>query len=84
MRLSNKFLAEHGVIVPKLSHSRCFTIIDFSVNVGDEQEFSVLMSVEAKSRNRLAAPGNDFRCAVCKVIPRVDQLMEKKQLHPSH
>ena len=34
-----------------------------------KQEFSALMSIKSKSRNRLAAPGHDFRCAVGKVIP---------------
>ena len=52
------------------------------------------MSIKSKSRNRLAAPDHDFRCAVSKVIPippidqlvipLIDQLVEKKQLHPSH
>ena len=46
--------------------------------------FSSLMSIKSKSWNRLAAPGNDFKCAVSKVIPRIDQSVGKKQLHPSH
>ena len=36
------------------------------------------MSVKSKSWNCLAAPGHDFRCAVSKVILRIDQLVEKK------
>ena len=32
----------------------------------------------------LAAPGHDFRCAVGKVVPQMDLLVEKKQLHSSH
>ena len=38
----------------------------------------LLMSIKSKIRNRLAAPGDDFRCAVSNVIPRIDQLVEKK------
>ena len=49
-----------------------------------EQGFSALMSIKSKSWNHLAALGDDFRCAVSKVIPRIDQLVGKKQLHPSH
>ena len=49
-----------------------------------EQGFSALMSIKSKSWNRLVAPGDDFRCAVSKVIPRIDQLVGKKQLHLSH
>ena len=45
-----------------------------------EQGFSALMSIQSKSRNHLAAPWHDFRCAVS--IPQIDQLLEKKQLHP--
>ena len=35
------------------------------------------MSIKSKSWNRLAAPGDDFRCAVSKVVPRIDQLVGK-------
>ena len=49
-----------------------------------EQGFSAFMTIKSKSRNRLAAPGHDFRCAVSKVMPRIDQLVEKKQMQPSH
>ena len=49
-----------------------------------KQGFSASIGIKPKIRNRLAAPGHDFRCAVSKVIPRIGQLVEKKQLHPSH
>ena len=35
------------------------------------------MSIKLKRRNRLAAAGHDFRCAVSKVVPRIDQLAGK-------
>ena len=47
-----------------------------------EQGFSALISKKSKRRNRLATPGHDFGCPVSKVIPRIDQLVEKNQLHP--
>ncbi|KAF2351079.1 Ribonuclease H-like domain [Trinorchestia longiramus] len=48
-----------------------------------EQGFSACMTIKSKSRNRLDAPEHDFRCAVSKIMPRIDQLVEK-QIHPSH
>ena len=44
-----------------------------------EQEFSILMNIKSKNRNRLSAPGHDFRCAISKVMPRIDQLVKDKQ-----
>ena len=49
-----------------------------------EQGFSAMMSIKTKSRNRLHAPRHDFRCAVSSVKPRIDKLVAKKQLQPSH
>ena len=49
-----------------------------------EQGFSAMMGIKTKSRNRLDAPGHDFRCAVSSVEPRIDQLVAKKQLQPSY
>ena len=49
-----------------------------------EQGFSAMMSIKTKSRNHLHAPGHDFRCAVSSVKPRIDKLVAKKQLQPSH
>ena len=49
-----------------------------------EQGFSVMMSIKSKSRNRLASTSHDFRCAVSKVIPRFNQLVQEKQVQPSH
>ncbi|XP_068239967.1 zinc finger BED domain-containing protein 5-like [Palaemon carinicauda] len=49
-----------------------------------EQRFLAFMAIKSKSRNCLAAPGHDFRRAVSKVMPRIDQLVEKKQIQPLH
>ena len=43
-----------------------------------------LMAIKSKSLNRLTEPRHDFRCAVSKVAPRINQLVQKKQLHLSH
>ena len=49
-----------------------------------EQGFSILMNIKSKNRNRLSAPGHDFRCAISKVMPRIDQLVKDKQNQKSH
>jgi len=54
-----------------------------------EQVFFALMSIKTKSCNCLDAPGNDFHLDMilvyCKLgRTRIDQLIEKKQLQPSH
>ena len=49
-----------------------------------EQGFSALMAIKSKSRNCLTEPGHQFRGAVSKVMRRIDQLVQKKQLHLSH
>ena len=49
-----------------------------------EQGFSILMNIKSKNRNRLSAPGHDFRCAISKVMPRIDQLVKDKQKQKSH
>ena len=49
-----------------------------------EQEFSILMNIKSKNQNRLSAPGHDFRCAVSKVTPCIDQLVKDKQKQKSY
>lgn len=49
-----------------------------------EQGFSIMMNIKSKNRNRIGAPGNDFRCAVSKFTPRIDQLADNKQKQKSH
>ena len=49
-----------------------------------EQGFSALMAIKSKSRNRLGTPEHDFECAVSEVFPCIDQLVDKRHLHPSY
>ncbi|KAF2345500.1 HAT C-terminal dimerization domain [Trinorchestia longiramus] len=49
-----------------------------------EQGFSAFMTIKSKSQNRLDDCEQDFRCAVSKVMLHIDQLVEKKQIQPSH
>ena len=41
------------------------------------------MNIKSKNRNQLSAPGHDFRCAISKVMPRIDQLVKNKQKQKS-
>ena len=68
----------NGVIILKPSHSLCFSIIDFPSTWECEQGFSASTTIKSKILNRLASTGHDFQCAVRKIIPRINQLMEKK------
>ena len=67
-----------------LAHHAVPQLLIFPSTWECEQGFSVMMNIKSKSRNRLAAPRHDFRCAVSKVMPCINQLVEKKQLHSSH
>ncbi|KAG0718931.1 SCAN domain-containing protein 3 [Chionoecetes opilio] len=69
---------------PTLARHAVPQLLIFSSTWECEQGFSAILTIKSKSRNRLAAPGQDFRCAVSKVMPRIDQLVEKKQMQPSH
>ena len=71
-------------LYPNLATNVVPQLLIFPSTWNCEQGFSALISIKSKSWNRLAAPGDDFGCAVSKIIPRIDQLAGKKQLHPSH
>ena len=69
---------------PTLAHHAVPQPLIFPSTWGCEQWFSAFIAIKLESRNRLAAPGHDSRCAVSEVMPRIDQLVEKKQIQPSH
>ena len=49
-----------------------------------ESTFSVLLGIKSKYRSQLKTPEHDLRCAVANVSPRINELVAKKQAHPSH
>ena len=63
---------------PNLATHAAPQLLIFSSMSVHEQRFSALICIKSKSQNRLAAPGHDFRCAVSKVISKIDQSVEKK------
>ena len=46
--------------------------------------FSVMLGIKSKYRSQLKTPEHDLRCAVVIVSPRINELVAKKQVHPSN
>ena len=49
-----------------------------------ESTFSVMLGIKSKYRSQLKKPEHDLRCAVANVSPRINELLAKKQVYPSH
>ena len=49
-----------------------------------ESTFSVMLGIKSKYRSQLKTPEHYLRCAVANVSPRINELVAKKQVHPSH
>ena len=73
-----------GSTYPTLARNAIRQLLVPPSTLEGEQTFSALMAIKSKSLNCLTEAGHDFRCAVCTVMPRIDQLVQKKQLHQSH
>ena len=69
-----------GSTYPTLAKNAIPQLLVFPSTWECEQGFSALMAVKCKSRNRLTEPGHDFRCAVSNTEPRIDHLVQKKQM----
>ena len=70
-----------GSTYPTLAKNAIPQLLIFPSTWECEQGFSALMAIKCISRNRLIEPGHDFRCAVSNVEPRIDHLVQKKQMH---
>ena len=42
-----------------------------------------MLGIKSKYRSQLKTPEHDLRCAVANVSPRINELVAKKQIHPS-
>ena len=49
-----------------------------------ESTFSMLRGIKSKYRSQLKTPEHDLCRAVANVLPRINELLAKKQAHPSH
>ena len=43
-----------------------------------------MLGIKSKYRSQLKIPEHDLHCAVANVSPRINELVAKKQVHPSH
>uniref|UniRef100_UPI0035902D18 protein FAM200C-like n=1 Tax=Myxine glutinosa TaxID=7769 RepID=UPI0035902D18 len=68
---------------PKTSEFALKVLIPFSSTYLCESGFSTLLVIKSNARNRLDAEA-DMRCALSHTDPRIDLLVSKKQIHPSH
>ena len=49
-----------------------------------ESTFSVMLEIKSKYRSQLKTPEHNLRCADANVSPRINELVAKKKVHPSH
>ena len=69
---------------PTLAQKAILQLLVFSSTWECEQGFSAMISIKSKRRNRLTSTSHDFRCAVSTMTPRINQLVQEKQMQPSH
>ena len=51
---------------------------------GFASTFSVMLGIKSKYLSQLKTPEHDLCCAVANLSPRINELVAKKQVHPSH
>ncbi|KAL6046540.1 hypothetical protein STEG23_018200 [Scotinomys teguina] len=68
---------------PVLSETVLRLLLPFPTTHLCETGFSSLLVIKSKYRSRLAVE-NDLRCALAKTVPRISDLVRKKQSQPSH
>ena len=69
---------------PTLAQNNISQLLVFANTWECEQSFSAMMSIKSKSRNHLTSTSNDFQCAVSTVARCINQLVQEKQMQPSH
>ena len=69
---------------PILTQKAILQLLVFPSTWKCEQGFSAMMSIKRKSRNCLTSASHYFRCAVSTMAPRIDQLVQEKQMQQSH
>ena len=79
-----RFLAKYGFQLSNIDTEYCCSATRFPIHMGMWAEILGLDGCPVQDLESSDEPGYDFRCAVSEVVPRVDWLVEKKQLHFSH
>ena len=68
---------------PDLAKMALKVLIPFATTYECEADFSTLLHIKTKYRNRLDVTKN-MRVALSKTSPKIDELIAAKQVHPSH
>ena len=68
---------------PRMDIQALNILVPFSSTYLCECGFSALLTIKSKARNRLYVQ-SDIRCALSTTLPDIEQLVSKKQGHPSH
>ena len=68
---------------PRIAIQVLTILVPFSSSYLRECGFSALLTIKSKARNRLHVQ-SDIRCALSTTLPDIEQLVAKKQEHPSY
>ena len=79
----NDFWAKDVHVYTNLGNVAMLTLLPFSATYLCESGFSALACMKTQARNKLDCQ-SDMRCALSSTKPRIELLVSKKQLHPSH
>ena len=74
----------HVQVVQKVAETAIQALLLFPSTWLCESTFLVMLGIKSKYRSQLKTPEHDLRCAVANVSPRINELIAKKQVHPSH
>ncbi|XP_066969189.1 protein FAM200C-like [Macrobrachium rosenbergii] len=78
-----EFWAQISASYRRIDKRALKTLLPSSSTYLCESGFSVLLQIKTKPRNHLEVE-DDMRCALSTVLPRFDEVVDKKQVHPSH
>ena len=77
------FSVQMNRVYSKTSEYALKMLLPFSSTYLCESEFSALLCIKNKTRNKLSVE-DDLRCALSNTVPSIDGLVKKKQCQKSH
>lgn len=77
------FWLKYLTVYPSVSEKAVRMYLPFSSTYMCEKAFSTLVAIKTKYRNKLDVE-SDLRCALSETQPRICQLIQEMQAHPSH
>ncbi|XP_068220043.1 protein FAM200A-like [Palaemon carinicauda] len=80
---SSDFWIEMTNSSPSVAKMALKVLIPFATTYECESAFSTLLAIKSKSRNRLEAT-HDMRVALAETKPKIEELVQAKQMHPSY